>query len=515
MVIFVLTLNCFTNTSVIYIFQTQQLQIGGIFNSGLSSVDKQACDVFTNETIKVQVQIGDIIFQSGYQMYNPKELSLFLGKISGNLLKINQFSVALFTITSKNDNIYQSGTSMNFITRVFDRQNCFKNINLYYNTATDQIILQRIPQITCNFKADGEVESTVFVKVDSKLTILLTDKLGSQYTDWFSRNTSCSSSFCAQHIEDFLFIIFPFGFYNVNIPQKFTKQTNAYSSDGTIVQQDTDFNLNLTIRQVIAEFTSEELIPEIISNRIRPLYQTIEIYQNIRPGLKEIYTEFSEFLINICIGSSNSNSSESYCFAYLSDTFITNESITYRCDQQTETSYEECVDNLFAISKFTDSQIGIVYYDMYRDDDTMESFKYYSSVIQNRYTPILLSYTDQYICAQFQTREGFIVQQETMEFVLQWTTLDSSQILTNVFKFPNDQGYYCFTASFQELRSIMQVNKMDFILQISDQILYINEVQDLTRPIAFVHGILTMIILAIVLGGGLTVIMVFDTKTRK
>ncbi|KAH0576232.1 hypothetical protein SS50377_21793 [Spironucleus salmonicida] len=511
----ILALNCFTNTSVIYRQQTQELEISGLFNQALSLVDKQSCDVFIGESIKVYIQIGDLVFQSDYQMYNPTQLVSSLSKTVGDLTKINQFSVASFTISTKENNIQQAGISIHFSTRIFDRTNCFKNVNMLYNASTNEVILQKVPQILCDFQTDGAVESTVFVRIETQYEAILTVSLANNYVDWFLTNTTCDTPSCTSYIQEFQSLLVPLGYYNVKIPQKFTKKTQAYAPQGSLVEQDTEFTINLVLRQPITQFMSQEQIPTISDPIIRPLYKSIELKQTITPSPSELYEDYDEFLIKICVAASNSNSSDSYCFAHSDPKFHSYETFTFRCDQQKFYTYEECIRRLLVISNYPDTQIGIVFYDMYKNDVMMESFKYYSTVMRNSFSHVVLTCTSTYACIQFTIRESFIIQQRIDEFILQWTTSAGTHRLSNVFKYPNAEGQYCFPSNISSLNELTDKNTTEFIIYIGNQYLFINSVDDLICPEIFTYGIITMFVLFILIGGGLLLIMLLRTRLKK
>ncbi|KAH0576184.1 hypothetical protein SS50377_21745 [Spironucleus salmonicida] len=515
MILLVLALNCFTDTVVVYSAQTEELTLSAVQDKSISIIDKLSCQIFVNQNVKVQIQIGGIIFDSNFYIYKEEHIDLTLTKISGDLATINQFSVAFFKLESKNDNIMQDGTIIRFSINFFDRRNCFKNISLFYNTVTSDITIQRFPQVLCSFDKDGDITSNVQINLGTQLDQIFEEKLVDTYVEWFQTNNTCKNKQCAKYIIELVEILFPLGYYNVNIQQTFKKTTNAFKPDGTTVEQETEFTMNLVLRQLITQFTTEILISTISNVLIRPLYQSIEIEQTLTTEKPNVDKKHDSVSVDICIATENSNSSQRQCFTIFQDQFQALEKLVYRCDEQIETTIQECTDNLLEISKYTDSQVGLIYYDTFLDDVPVESFKYYSQVPRNKYSPVVLLCMQTHACIDIKIRDGFILTEDSIELILEWETSGQIQRLINVFKFPNEQQLYCFIATPQQLRNLTEEHPSELKLTIGGQSLFVNKILNFLQPRIFINGIITMFILASLLVTMIIFLMHFNIVHQK
>ncbi|KAH0576190.1 hypothetical protein SS50377_21751 [Spironucleus salmonicida] len=515
MILLVLALNCFTDTVVVYSAQTEELTLSAVQDKSISIIDKLSCQIFVNQNVKVQIQIGGIIFDSNFYIYKEEHIDLTLTKISGDLATINQFSVAFFKLESKNDNIMQDGTIIRFSINFFDRRNCFKNISLFYNTVTSDITIQRFPQVLCSFDKDGDITSNVQINLGTQLDQIFEEKLVDTYVEWFQTNNTCKNKQCAKYIIELVEILFPLGYYNVNIQQTFKKTTNAFKPDGTTVEQETEFTMNLVLRQLITQFTTEILINSISEIIVKPLYKSIELQQILTGLPSNIDPNQNTILLDICIASDNTNSSISYCFTIRQGEFNAVETLIYRCDDEYNISFQQCTNNLLEVSNFNDSQIAIVYYDTFKDNDSLESFKYYSQVVRNTFSKVVLKCVIRQACVEVKIREDFIVSQDTTELILEWVVSGQTQRLTNAFKFPNNESIYCFSASPVQLRSLINPISTDFKLFIGHQSLFVNTVEDFLRPDTFIYGIIAGLLLVLLLGTILVLIMNLSIKHQQ
>ncbi|KAH0576056.1 hypothetical protein SS50377_21598 [Spironucleus salmonicida] len=511
----ILALNCFTDTILIYSQQTEELEFIAKQALSISQVDKDSCNIFINQNVIVHIQIGSIMFSSEYYNYDEKQINLTLRRISGDLKTIKQFSVAFFRIETLNDNIYQDSTVIRFNIKFFDRRNCFKNVSLLYDIKNSQVTVQRFSQQLCNFDVQGDIQSSVYVQTDDKYKLVLQEKLAEKYNEWFSTNTTCTDTTCAKFIPELIQILFPLGYYQILIPQTMKKETQAYKPDGTLVKQDTDFKINLILKQTISQFTVDKLITTIDNITLHPLYKSIEVDQKINMIASNIDPVYDSIIVDICIAASNSNSSRYQCFSYKQSQFQPVETIIYRCDQQDDTSFDLCTEKLLQISEFTNDAIGLVYYDTYKDGKLKESFKYYANVVRNNFQPIILTCMLQKVCIAVKLRKGTIMTHSIKEFILEWVSQNEKQRLINVFNFPNENEQYCFAASSSQLSSLTDINSTEFRLSIGDQSLFINKIEDLLQPDVFVHGIIATLILAVIIGCILVILMLFNNKIQK
>ncbi|KAH0576096.1 hypothetical protein SS50377_21640 [Spironucleus salmonicida] len=110
MLLFILALNCFTDTVVVYSAQTEELTLSALQDKSISIIDKLSCQIFVNQNVKVQIQIGGIIFDSKFYIYKEEHIDLTLTKISGDLATINQFSVAFFKLCKIQISVEAKGT---------------------------------------------------------------------------------------------------------------------------------------------------------------------------------------------------------------------------------------------------------------------------------------------------------------------------------------------------------------------------------------------------------------------